>query len=334
MLEFFIKHADLSQKGWNMVFYTGKEQLLGIEDVVVTGTGATIHIIRARPKLHFVIPNIIYGIESGTSMPEQFIPDDKIVAMELLQEKLMELEAEPDLDSHEKLSEIVNYCDELGYLFSDLISTLPNYQELTKAPSLASMTGEGDKRMSNRSVLDAILNFNNGGGMDVSTRSEGSPELMDRRNMLARRKSGSQRNWLYSATKLRGAGLRRRRASLASPSTGAGKRESIATASWGALTATLQGTIKGLGSLDSLDEECEESDEESPPMPSLFDQMEIPFKPWEYNKEAEEFVQKMGEDELKTWGVLYCGGKSPLYKALGRAARKAKVEMHEESFAW
>ena len=92
--------------------------------------------------------------------------------------------------------------------------------------------------------------------------------------------------------------------------------------------------MKGLGGLGSLDEDSEEIDPESARMPSMFDQLDIPFKPWDYNKEAEEYVKKMGEEEVSTWGVLYCGGKSPLYRALQKAARKANVEMHEESFAW
>lgn len=346
MLEFFIKHAVLSHKGWNLVFYTGKEQLLGIEDVVVTASGATIHIIRQRPNLHFVIPNIIYGIESGTSMPEEFIPDDKIVAMELLQEKLMELESDSELDSHEKLSEVVNYCDELGYLFSDLISTLPNHEELTKTSTLASM---GNK--SNQQVLDAILNFKSDNLQSSSRSSVG--DSGDKRNMFAGQKGGgsirsSSRNVLYNASRRRlggsgsGGALRRRRTSSGSRSSGnerARGRESITTSTWGALAASVQAVqamkgLGGLGGLGILDEDSEEVDVEEPKMLSMFEQMEIPFKPWEYNQEAEEYVKKMGENELSTWGVLYCGGKSPLFRALQKAARKANIEMHEESFEW
>jgi hypothetical protein len=342
MLEFFIKHADLSHRGWNLVFYTGKEQLLGIEDVVVTGNGATIHIIRQRPKLNFVIPNIIYGIESGTSRPEQFVPDDKIVAMELLQEKLAELEEDPMMNSHEKLSELVNYCDELGYLFSDLISTLPNHEELTKTP-LVSMENK-----SNRSVLDAILHYNSSG---TPKNGDSNNTANDRRGMFLNQAQGrgdskrtmlnSSRGMLASASRRRltesgSSGMRHRRSNEPRLSgDGGGKRgPSITTSTWGALAASIQ-VVKAMKQFEfSEEDESSQLDIESARMPTMQEQMEFPFKPWEYNQEAEDYVKNMGRQALSTWGVLYCGGKTPLEKALRKAARKAKVQMHEESFAW
>jgi ferredoxin-NADP reductase len=348
MLEFFIKHADLSHRGWNLVFYTGKEQLLGIEDVVVTGNGATIHIIRQRPKLNFVIPNIIYGIESGTSRPEQFVPDDKIVAMELLQEKLAELEEDPMMNSHEKLSELVNYCDELGYLFSDLISTLPNHEELTKTP-LVSMENK-----SNRSVLDAILHFNTG---DSPKNGDSNNTANDRRGVFLNQAQGlgaskrtmlnSSRSMLASASRRRltesgSSGMRHRRSSgssnepiLSGGGGGTKRGQSITTSTWGALAASIQ-AVRAMQQFEFSegDESSSELDVESARMPTMQQQMEFPFKPWEYNQEAEDYVKNMGRQALSTWGVLYCGGKTPLEKALRKAARKAKVQMHEESFAW
>eukprot|EP00980_Cylindrotheca_fusiformis_P031799 scaffold26987_cov108-Cylindrotheca_fusiformis.AAC.1 len=134
MVEFFIKHAEFDDNGWNLIFYTGKEPLLGIEDVVVTALGATVYIIRKRPNLHDILPGIIYGIESGTCLPEAMVPDHKVVAFELMQEKLRELYNQDDprpLDSHEKLAAIEHYVDELGCFFGDLISQIPGADKLT-----------------------------------------------------------------------------------------------------------------------------------------------------------------------------------------------------------
>eukprot|EP00980_Cylindrotheca_fusiformis_P023059 scaffold10086_cov72-Cylindrotheca_fusiformis.AAC.1 len=376
MLEFFIKHADLSHRGWNLVFYTGKEQLLGIEDVVVTSNGATIHIIRQRPKLNYVIPNIIYGIESGTSRPEQFVPDDKILAMELLQEKLAELENDPMMNSHEKLSELVNYCDELGYLFGDLISTLPNYKELTKS-SLRSLQNKKD----NRSVLDAILNFNSeeasasftsGAGAANDTISSTPNDrrgmmMMGRGNGAASRRTmlNSSRNMFTNASRRRlgggsgtssgagaAAGIRQRRSSTSTSSevpsptptgggvvvsgggvgnTGRRSRASISTSTWGALAAS----IKVVSALkQELNSDDDNDDDIEAAAGGAGGGMEFPFKPWEFNQEAEDYVTKLGSQVRSTWGILYCGGKTPLEKALRKAARKARVQMHEESFAW
>ena len=69
--------------------------------------GATVYIIRERPKLNWILPNVIFGIEFGTCLPEMLVPDDKVLAMELLRTKLLELnEKNPPLDSHAKLSQL------------------------------------------------------------------------------------------------------------------------------------------------------------------------------------------------------------------------------------
>jgi hypothetical protein len=59
MLEFFLKHGEFSSKGWNLVFYTGKEKLyFGDAHNIVTATGAVVHVIKARPDLDKLIPNV------------------------------------------------------------------------------------------------------------------------------------------------------------------------------------------------------------------------------------------------------------------------------------
>jgi hypothetical protein len=59
MLEFFLKHGEFSSKGWNLVFYTGKDKLyFGDAQNIVTATGAVVHVIKARPDLDKLIPNV------------------------------------------------------------------------------------------------------------------------------------------------------------------------------------------------------------------------------------------------------------------------------------
>jgi hypothetical protein len=303
MLEFFVKHADFDDNGWNLIFYTGKEPLLGIEDVVRTSKGATIYIIRDRPKLHLVLPNIIYGIESGTCRPEMMVPDEKVVAMELLQEKLIELQAqEPPLDSHEKLSELENYCDELGYFFSDLISQLPGANDLSNAPEGAK-DSEG-----HRSVLDAILNH----GSSIMNTPESQLFRQTSIRSMGRTESVSFSGGRMGLSDIRGT------------STLFKRNGPITTSTWAALTNS---TIK-LDAFKPLDED-DESDIESVPLTQP-----EPYKPWTHHEEAEEYVSRLGAHVLSTWGVLYCGGKTPLEKALKTASRKARIEMHSESFAW
>ena len=87
LLEFFLKHMYLDHHGWNLIFYTGKETL-GVDSHINIVTNTNVCIIEGRPNLHEVIPNIIYGIESGVGLPERYVPDGKMVASEMLLDML------------------------------------------------------------------------------------------------------------------------------------------------------------------------------------------------------------------------------------------------------
>lgn len=64
MLEFFLAHGAFSSRGWNLIFYTGKDPLfIGDSTKHVTTSGATVHIIQSRPDVKKLIPNIIYSVE-------------------------------------------------------------------------------------------------------------------------------------------------------------------------------------------------------------------------------------------------------------------------------
>lgn len=53
----------LDHDGWNLIFYTGKAPLTtSVED-----SNANIRVIRGRPQLSSLIPNVIYGCESDSS---------------------------------------------------------------------------------------------------------------------------------------------------------------------------------------------------------------------------------------------------------------------------
>jgi hypothetical protein len=57
--------------GWILIFYTGKERLTR---VIENHVSANTILIKRRPDLYTLIPNIIYGIESGLGMPESMEP--------------------------------------------------------------------------------------------------------------------------------------------------------------------------------------------------------------------------------------------------------------------
>lgn len=66
MLVFFLENAKFDEKGLNLIFYTGKEALPEtIENFHAKGCNAHVKIIKERPKLSHLIPNIIAFVDKG-----------------------------------------------------------------------------------------------------------------------------------------------------------------------------------------------------------------------------------------------------------------------------
>jgi hypothetical protein len=60
-----------NEVGWILIFYTGKERLSpAIENHLTSST----MLIKRRPNLYHLIPNIVFGIESGLAVPETMKP--------------------------------------------------------------------------------------------------------------------------------------------------------------------------------------------------------------------------------------------------------------------
>lgn len=69
MLVFFLENAKLDTKGLNLIFYTGKESLPeSIENYHSNQTHAHIKIIKERPNLSHLIPNIITFVDKGMEL--------------------------------------------------------------------------------------------------------------------------------------------------------------------------------------------------------------------------------------------------------------------------
>ena len=72
LLEFFLRHLYLDHTGWNLIFYTGKDPLPPDAEIF---TNSNLSIILGRPRLKQLIPSIIYGIEAGIGLPEDYNPE-------------------------------------------------------------------------------------------------------------------------------------------------------------------------------------------------------------------------------------------------------------------
>jgi hypothetical protein len=90
MLEFFLERFELDPKGWNLIFYTGKAKLFGPFEHL--SAIKNVRIIRGRPDLLTVIPNIIYNIESGKGLPEKSLLCHKDTVIEMLAEHMYQLD--------------------------------------------------------------------------------------------------------------------------------------------------------------------------------------------------------------------------------------------------
>jgi len=64
MLEFFLDHMYLDHDGWNLIFYTGKTPL---SSAIEERSNANVRVVKGRPQLSSLIPNIIFGNESESS---------------------------------------------------------------------------------------------------------------------------------------------------------------------------------------------------------------------------------------------------------------------------
>mmetsp|Transcript_17430 Transcript_17430/g.24892 ORF Transcript_17430/g.24892 Transcript_17430/m.24892 type:complete len:638 (+) Transcript_17430:540-2453(+) len=111
MLEFYIEHMIVNSDGWNLIFYTGKDSL----DPAVDGMNTNVCILKGRPDLEAVIPNIIYGIESGEGLPEKYLESEREQVKRRLADKLLELEGRDDMRRSQKRLELNEVAQSQGY---------------------------------------------------------------------------------------------------------------------------------------------------------------------------------------------------------------------------
>ena len=111
-------HLWLNNDGWILIFYTGKEALSpAVENAKLN---SNIKLIKSRPDLDMIIPNIIFGIETGKGVPEAAVPSEKLQVRELIAKKVWELEGEGLLED-EIVEELTFLAHEKGFLLSSLV---------------------------------------------------------------------------------------------------------------------------------------------------------------------------------------------------------------------
>lgn len=297
MFEFFIRRAEFSVRGWNLVFYTGKEPTaFDTESEVITSTGARVHIIRSRPDFRNLIPSLIYSIESGISVPESYVPDSKIEALNFLKNRLQDLDQDYSLNNRDKVRILASEAESMGLLFSDLVTEFFG-EEVTEA--LHESMGEESS--------GSLLHRDNGSsGNRLLTKIRGLSRQKSSRNVFESRpkllREASVQSIVFSRSNsmhdvLRSHSVRN-----------LPRQESVHTKAWKKMASAADEWAK--------------------------DHVPL-FKPWEDDSsDAVDFVQNMDKETLQSWGVLYCGGKSPLAANVAKFSAVYDVHCHMESFAW
>eukprot|EP00957_Ditylum_brightwellii_P163077 12418126-Ditylum_brightwellii.AAC.1 len=112
----------VNSDGWNLIFYTGKKSL----DPAVDGMNTNVCILKGRPDFEAVIPNIIYGIESGQGLPEKYLESERKQVKRRLADKMLELEGRDDISRSKKRLELKEVALSQGYRLENHQSTVRN----------------------------------------------------------------------------------------------------------------------------------------------------------------------------------------------------------------
>lgn len=176
MLEFFLEHMYLDHDGWNLIFYTGKTPLNpALEEL----GGTNVRIIKARPDLSITIPNIIYGIETGNGVPENYLPEQVAIVKASLIEHMRELD-KTNLTTNEKLVELTALAQTHGFLFGDLMDSLESRwgrhsksrlpREIERTDSDGSPEKQQHSETHGSAVLDVLRSMDDGSLPETSRR--------------------------------------------------------------------------------------------------------------------------------------------------------------------
>ena len=311
-------HLWLNNDGWILIFYTGKEELSpAVENAKLN---SNIKLIKSRPNFDTIIPNIIFGIETGTCVPEAAVPSEKLQVRELIAKKVWEFESE-GLKEDEIIEELTFLAHEKGFLLSRLVDERAE----DRNKSLLQVIKEQFAVYSNSALRRSGTSIPELTGLTASRRRSGSsiPELT---GLTASRSSTSIPELAASAHSLRGSStfipeLSASAHSLRGSSTSISE---LASAS-ASRTRSYRGLLKRHKHINYTKSKRFER-RSSVIMRS---------RPWEDQPESEEFVLALDKKRvLNTWGLLYCGGSKHVESSLRKISKKYDLKLHTEAFAW
>lgn len=315
MLVFFLKNAKLDHKGFNLIFYTGQDPLPAtIENF---NSNAIIKIVPGRPNLSNLIPNIIQYIHKhGQSEHEKALIDKKLLALALIKEHSVEILQQDDGVSSPKehVAKLVEYATELGYSLMELLG--PRNSQ--------------DKRFDESKFGDSMTTTTTTAMIGLP---DGPSDSLSKTELIAAQsKSDIDLEWADF------------------PDNAFMTSEEASNAKM--ILAKVHGIEKQSSQIiRDFDAKCNcPADHIAYPhhTHSIWKTSQISngegnkkkkgkkkkVMIWEADPEARPYVKGIAEDDIETYGLLYCGGRNKLLEALVQESNDLKIPLHTEAFDW
>mmetsp|Transcript_23015 Transcript_23015/g.59033 ORF Transcript_23015/g.59033 Transcript_23015/m.59033 type:complete len:687 (-) Transcript_23015:117-2177(-) len=290
MLEFFLERFDLPETGWNLIFYTGKKDLSPHLDELRTN----VRVVHSRPNLHAIIPNIIYGIETGEALPESYLGSkaDRVRAdIEKLAETLRADDGGTPIQKIKKLHDVANRH---GFNFNDLCDKFDWVGSPPVAPEDVSTEDALPPKGSNRSKRFTPASFR---GQKFTLDNINESDLLSGGSAVEAEGKGGE-----PAAQI--------------------DRKSFDTAP-DLIERILTRRSVGLGQSELDNMEMERAQ-------TCYTGL---FSPGVEAKAAG-YVKDLPKEVVRAWGILYCGGSKPVEEALHSISRTYGISLDSESFAW
>jgi len=285
----------LEHDGWNLIFYTGKTPLISS----IESSNTNIKVIKGRPDLASVIPNIIYGIESKEGLPEKYTESSKYEMKQIFIKRVTKLDIDSSVSTIEKVSKLREYGKDLGFSLQEMID------EINK-----SCEAYGTAKALKSSLMMTYAELDQY-DLESPASDDNAEDFLSELRSSTTRAPDIQYDQQYSS------------------------RSNDGTLSFGDSPVDIEQDIsrphfqRG-GSLKRWTTMRNVMDERD------FNSLLTPaFHPWKEDKEQEKLVKRLdNNDVMSTWGIMYCGGSKPVISALREVSIAYSIDLHIDSFAW
>lgn len=272
------------------MYPTGKELINPALEELHTN----VRIIKQRPNLFSVIPNIIYGIESKKGLPEEYLKMEN-PKMSAIKAELAEMASKSDQPPRAKLRSLHSLAKKHGYSFTELcrqMETTPtSHLSIGEQQSGSNVAGSSGQKASNAEQRS---------GMSVrllpGTAPFAEPIPEDVQSGDAEAGGNATVGWRKMPEQVSPEELVER---IRSVSTFSNKEPPALPTR----TPSVYSRIFGEANVTS-------------------------------DREVQRHVLGLDRGVINTWGIMYCGGSKPVQDALTSISSKYHINLNCESFAW